>query len=165
VPHDLHTVKKKLDSTCDRGESVIYATEASVIKRDPAKDQPEDGQFVIVEIDGNMFVGHYETWGPAPAVLSYGGSYEPWSSVTAWAPAEWTDGDKEAKERNEIICDRDSFEYVAEIAKGECAAMKMERDKTAKALRDLLVMATNGVKSVHNMAMHNLVRDVLGDDA
>jgi hypothetical protein len=146
---------------------VIHATEASVIKRDPVDDPPSEDQYIIVRLlDGTSAVGDYSRDDDGGAIFIDDALYEiEWSSVTAWAPVEWTDEDKEAKERGELICDRDSFEYAAEIAKGKCAAMKMERDKTAKALRDLLVMATNGVKSVHNMAMHNLVRDVLGDDA
>lgn len=46
------------------------------------------------------------------------------------------DDDEEKRQRDEIICDRDHFEYAAQVATDRCAALEKERDEwKARALQ------------------------------
>lgn len=65
----------------------------SIIKRDPAKDPPEDGVDILVEVCGETVKGRRSSEGEEPMVhYGDGTAPDPWTFVTAWAPAEWVEG-------------------------------------------------------------------------
>jgi hypothetical protein len=65
-----------------------------IIKRDPVKDQPEDGQEIFARaIDGENMLGEYGITDEGdPIFISDSTCGMDWSLVECWAPAEWTDG-------------------------------------------------------------------------
>ena len=97
-----------------------------IIKRDPVKDQPEDGQEIFARaIDGENMLGEYGITDEGdPIFISDSTCGMDWSLVECWAPAEWTDAPKtDAVERATIA------EENANVALTHSVQLKRERDR------------------------------------
>jgi hypothetical protein len=118
-----------------------------MIKRDPVKDPPVDGQEIFFRaIDGENMLGEYGFDDDGdPMVISDTVNWMSWALVECWAPAEWTDAptyseaDARAyivdliKERDRAIEERDALGL-------QLAALRTDNERMAKVLEKITLI-------------------------